>query len=368
MKSEANVEARIISDGNVLALSGGKSRFIMKTDFSSWLQELESMPLDKVTPKPRLIHFLYEAGALLLGNQTREMPFYVVDTEFEKLEFANDFDNRVKLANRTGISFEQYSQSFERVQAHLHAGNAYQVNLTAPFDYDVDHDSSYEDTFGFLKSPHVGKFAQSVYFPNNLLSFVSNSPETLFAAKPTRDGQWRVSSLPIKGTAKSGEWEKLSSSMKDQAELLMITDLVRNDLNRLSHGKAQVDALKARMDVKGLVHQFSEVSALVSPKTSVAELMRCLFPGGSITGAPKKRVSEIINEVEPNPRGFYCGSTLFWSGSGLSASINIRSGTIDWKARKARLHAGGGITVQSNATDEWNELLSKLESLESVLT
>lgn len=368
MKSETNTEARLIREGNLLALSGGQSRFIGKDQFQSWFQELEEMSLDFIPKKPRVIHLLYEAGAFILGNDARAMPFYAIDTEFERIEFANDFDNRIKLTNRTGITFEQYSQAFEHVQAHLHAGNAYQVNLTTSFGYDVNQDSSYEDTFGFLQSPDVGTFAQSIYFPNNLLSFVSNSPETLFAARPLREGDWRVSSMPIKGTAKSGEWEKLSHSMKDQAELLMITDLVRNDLNRLSHGKAQVDALKARMDVKGLVHQYSEVSTIVSAKTAVAELVRCLFPGGSITGAPKTRVAQIIDEVEPNPRGFYCGSTLYWDGSGLSASINIRSGTIDWKARKARLHAGGGITVQSNAADEWDELNSKLNSLESVLT
>lgn len=368
MKSETNVEARIIREGNLLALSGGHSRFISKDDFTTWFQELESMSLTFVPRKPRVVHLLYEAGAFLLDNTARAMPFYAIDTEFDKIEFANDFNNRIKLTNRTGISFEQYSQAFERVQAHLHAGNAYQVNLTAPFDFDVDQDSSYEDTFGFLQSPHAGAFAQSIYFPNNLLSLISNSPETLFSARPTRDGDWLVTSRPIKGTAKSGEWDKLSSSMKDQAELLMITDLVRNDLNRLSHGHAKVDALKARMDVKGLVHQYSEVSTRVNANTTVAKLLRCLFPGGSITGAPKKRVAQIIDEVEPNPRGFYCGSTLFWDGSGLNASINIRSGSIDWQARKARLHAGGGITVKSNATDEWDELNAKLASLESVLT
>src|SRR5690606_22484901 len=152
-------------------------------------------------------------------------------------------------------------------------------------------------------------------WPSRKLSFVSNSPETLFEARPTRGGKWRVSSKPIKGTAKKDEWEKLKNSKKDQAELLMITDLVKNDLNKLSHGHAQVDALKAKLDVPGLVHQYSEVSALVESVTSVGEIVKCLFPGGSITGAPKKRVCQIIDEIEQEPRNFYCGSTLFWDGS-----------------------------------------------------
>lgn len=364
---ENNVIARLKRGDKVLAFSNGTSRFIGRDDFASWFKELEDFPINRPVEKPRIIHFLYESGAFVLGTKARDLDFYVVDTEFESNDFATNSNKSLKLSNRTGPSLEDYTKSFESIQKHLFAGNAYQVNLTFPFDYDVEPSCSVESTYSFMHSSNAGDFAQTMYWPNKNLSFISNSPETLFEARLTRDGNWRVVSKPIKGTAASNEWDKLVNSKKDQAELLMITDLVRNDLNKLSDGRAIVDALKARLDVLGLVHQYSEVSAIVDEKTSIAKIVTSLFPGGSITGAPKKRVSEIISEVEKEPRRFYCGSTLFWDGGGLSASINIRSGTIEWNTHKAKLHAGGGITVLSDVNSEWQEMLSKLNSLEMVL-
>lgn len=368
MRSNVNGEAYLRRDDLVHHLTGGVSRFISRDEFPEWFSSLKNRPLNQPVKKPRLIHLLYESGAFFLGNEVREMPFYAVDTEFSSINFAKYSDQYLNLVSRSGPSFEEYQAAFLKIQNHLHAGNAYQVNLTFPFNFSVDEKFSESNTFSFLHSPKAGSFAQSIFWPELNFSFISNSPETLFTSRLNRAGNWRIASMPIKGTAKSDEWEKLSSSMKDQAELLMITDLVRNDLNRLSGGQAQVDALKARLDVPGLVHQYSEVSAEVAGTTSVGAILECLFPGGSITGAPKKRVGQIIDEVELEPRGFYCGSTLFWDGGGLSASINIRSGTIDWNTHQAKLHAGGGITVLSDAQSEWQELLGKLESFKSALT
>ncbi len=351
----------------MLELSQGQSKFISGEEFQSWFSLLENQSLDFKPGRPRLIHLIYEAGAILLGSKPRAMDYYAIDTEFESASIATRGNSNFTLKRTHGPRFGDYLKSFEQVQKQLHAGNAYQINLTCPFDYQVS--GAPETAHNFMFAPSAASFAQSAYWPDRKMSFLSNSPETLFTARPTQAGQWRVASKPIKGTQLESEqaWEILQNSTKDKAELLMITDLVRNDLNRLSHGKAVVDALRARLDVPGLVHQYSEVSALVDAKTSVGELVRCLFPGGSITGAPKLRVFELINEIEVEPRGFYCGSTLFWDGSGLSCSINIRSAQIDWAQASARFNAGGGITVQSEASSEWQELQSKLSSLEKAL-
>tara|TARA_R110000868_G_scaffold175888_9_gene413156 strand:- start:635 stop:1756 length:1122 start_codon:yes stop_codon:yes gene_type:complete len=353
----------------VLELANGKSQFISGAEFSDWFSKLDQQPLSFKPHKPRLIHLLYEAGAFLLGKKPRPMDYYAVDTEFESVSIAQAVASNFSMQRSFGPRFGDYLKSFEKVQAHLRAGNAYQVNLTSAFDYEVDPASDPLRAHGFMFGSGAGSFAQTAFWPQKSLSFISNSPETLFTARATKSGQWRVCSKPIKGTAVASEaaWSELQASMKDQAELLMITDLVRNDLNRLSGGQANVDALKARLDVPGLVHQYSEVSALVDASTSVGEVIRCLFPGGSITGAPKQRVFDIINEIESEPREFYCGSTLFWDGSGLSCSINIRSGVVNWSDRSARFNAGGGVTVQSEQANEWQELQSKLSSLENAL-
>ncbi|PIR28752.1 MAG: hypothetical protein COV38_14220 [Bdellovibrionales bacterium CG11_big_fil_rev_8_21_14_0_20_38_13] len=365
---EANIQAFIRREDRTLHLKDGDSRFISKDEFADWFSTLEQQSIDFKPRKPRLIHFLYEAGAFFLENKVREQKYYAVDTEFESVQTASISQQTLELFAKNHPSFEEYENSYQQVQFHLHEGNAYQINLTFPFQFDLKttvEPSSYNT---FMGSSKAASFAQSIYWPKQNITFLSNSPETLFTARLKQNGQWRVSSKPIKGTANTGEWEKLKDSKKDQAELLMITDLVKNDLNFLSGGNAIVDHLKERLDVPGLVHQFSEVSTEVPGSTSVGKLMRSLFPGGSITGAPKKRVCELIDEIEEKPRGFYCGSTLFWDGSGLSASINIRSGVIDWSKQSATLHAGGGVTVHSDCESEWNEMLSKLKSFQNVLT
>ncbi len=354
--------------GEVLALTQGASRFISGQDFPAWFRELDQLKIGTEAPKPRMIHLLYEAGAFLLDNDVRALPFYAVDTTFEKKDFAPRHSGQLILKERDGISYDEYVQAYERVQKHLFAGNAYQVNLTFPFSYELDANCSERDTYVFLHHAKAASMAHVNFWPKRDLSFISNTPETLFSITKHDQNHWRVVTKPIKGTAKSDAWSELKASDKNRAELFMITDLVKNDLNRLSHGVAQVDALQARLDVPGLVHQYSEVSALIPGTTSLAEVLRCLFPGGSITGAPKKRVMQIIDEIEHRPRRFYCGSTIYWDGHELSASINIRSGTIDWTKREACFHAGGGITVQSSPEEEWQEMLAKLQSLEGAIT
>tara|TARA_R110000868_G_scaffold110286_1_gene298965 strand:+ start:2939 stop:4054 length:1116 start_codon:yes stop_codon:yes gene_type:complete len=365
---KSDCHAYIRREDLVLELSKGESKFINGDDFCSWFSLLEKQSLNFKPGRPRLVHFLYEAGAFLLGTKPRAMEYYAVDTEFESVSIAAKAKSNFSIKRTHGPRFGDYLKCYEQVQSNLYAGNAYQINLTCPFDYEVSGNA--QTAHNFMFAPTAASFAQAAYWPDKHMSFLSNSPETLFTARPAQSGEWRIASKPIKGTqiASQKAWDILQNSKKDQAELLMITDLVRNDLNRLSDGQAVVDALKARLDVPGLVHQYSEVSALVSASTSVGELIRCLFPGGSITGAPKQRVFELINKIESEPRGFYCGSTLFWDGSGLSCSINIRSGLVDWSERAARFNAGGGITVQSEAASEWQELQSKLSSLEQALT
>lgn len=142
----------------------------------------------------------------------------------------------------------------------------------------------------------------------------------------------------------------------------MITDLLRNDLNRLDRPQARVLKKRAALEVPGLLHQYSLLSVKLTKKVSLLHALQCLFPGGSVTGAPKKRVMQIIQDVEHGKRGVYCGSTLLCYGDRKVASINIRTAEIDLSERLWRYGAGGGITLGSNPVHEFQEMEAKVAS------
>ncbi len=160
----------------------------------------------------------------------------------------------------------------------------------------------------------------------------------------------------------SKQKQKLEKDEKNQAELYMITDLMRNDLTRLTMNPANVVHDKYPLHVPGLIHQFSVVESSLSAKENLANIVKNLFPGGSITGAPKKNTMELIEKIEKFKRGFYCGSTILCYKNRKTASINIRSAEIDYTQNEVTYGAGGGITLQSQALEEFEETLNKLKS------
>jgi anthranilate/para-aminobenzoate synthase component I len=195
---------------------------------------------------------------------------------------------------------------------------------------------------------------------------LSNSPECLVQRRVC-DGKVELYSMPIKGTmpiehSAKKAWEKLKASHKNRSELNMITDLIRNDLSRVAYPRARVLKKQQPLKVPGLMHQYSLVSCPVAASTSLGQVLECLFPGGSVTGAPKKRVLEIIHRLETETRGHYCGSTWLAYGKTLASSINIRTAEIDMGQREMKYGAGGGVTLQSVDSDEFEEMLRKSES------
>jgi anthranilate/para-aminobenzoate synthase component I len=162
-------------------------------------------------------------------------------------------------------------------------------------------------------------------------------------------------------------WQQMLSDKKEEGELLMITDLLKNDLNRLETPSARVIKLRAPLLVPGLLHQYSLISVKLKEDISMAKTMKALFPGGSITGAPKKRVMEIIGDIERYQRGIYCGSTLLCLGNKKAASINIRTASINIEERIWRYGAGGGITLLSRPVDEFKEMEDKVSSFLKLL-
>lgn len=261
-----------------------------------------------------------------------------------------------------------YAAAYDRVQEHLHAGNSYEVNLT----YRAEHDSDREplDIYGRLRTSNPAPYAGVLKHGD--LWLLSASPER-FA---TIDRHRRVETRPIKGTTPRGAdpaadaalRHQLATDPKFRAENLMITDLLRNDLSMVcAPGTVTVPHL---MEVESYasVHQLvSTVTGHLRDDIGTVDALRALFPAGSMTGAPKLRTMQVIEEVEESPRGIYAGAFGWISGDGradLGVVIRslFRSGEGPWT-----LGTGGGITVRSDVDEEYAETLWKAARLRAAL-
>ena len=254
---------------------------------------------------------------------------------------------------------EDYARKFARVQDYISAGDAYQVNLTFParFAFAGDPLALYARLRRTAQSGHGG------YIDDGERAILSFSPELFFRA--TNDSS--IVSRPMKGTAPRGAdreeddllRKRLAQSEKERAENLMIVDLIRNDLSRISAlGSVSVDELFA-IETYPTVHQMvSTIRAVRDRDVSPKDIVRALFPCGSITGAPKVRAMEIIRELEPQPRGVYCGAIGSFSPDG-SAAFNVAIRTLTIEGNEGTLGIGGGIVADSNVDGEYDECLLK---------
>lgn len=256
--------------------------------------------------------------------------------------------------------------SIARVIEYIRAGDIFQANLTqqmrAPMLEGLDDLALYARLRSLSPSP----FAAFLRCGADM-SVLSASPERFLSLSP--DG--RVETRPIKGTRpRSADPQEdaalaaaLLASEKDRAENLMIVDLLRNDLSRVSQvGSVKVPALCALETFASVHHLVSVVESRLRAGLGPVDLLKACFPGGSITGAPKIHAMEIIHELEPAPRGVYCGSVA-WIGfdGAMDSSIVIR--TITRKDGTLLTQAGGGIVADSDPADEYEESLVKLSPM-----
>jgi len=262
-------------------------------------------------------------------------------------------------------SYDTYKESYERGRDHLLRGDCYQYNLTFAQELKIENFSLELFLSRWQNRELRGEYANLTSINEKI--FFSNSPECLFELKLENESI-ELHSKPIKGTMpilnedKDQAWESLVHSRKDESELYMITDLLRNDLNRIEKPEVQVVSLKERLEVPGLIHSYSHLKVNLTAKTNLLTLLKAIFPGGSITGAPKKRVMEIIDEIEISERGFYCGSSILKNKESFRASINIRSGELDKTTAEVLYWSGGGVTIQSECASEYQEFLDKTHS------
>ncbi len=272
---------------------------------------------------------------------------------------------------QSNLSNQQYSDAFDRIKRYIHDGDCYQVNFAQKFSVSCQGDPWH--AYKNLRSINPSPF--SAYLNTPYGQILSSSPERFLHVD-----QCLVETRPIKGTRPRSQdrnkdtllQEELKSSVKDRAENLMIIDLLRNDLGKsCSPGSISVPDLFKVESFSTIHHLVSTVTGRLAEGHDALSLLSGCFPGGSITGAPKYRAMEIIDELESDPRGIYCGS-IGYIGYDGNMDTNIAIRTMVHADGMIHFSVGGGIVSDSDMESEYQETMDKakamLETLESSLS
>ena len=296
-----------------------------------------------------------------------------------------DIENKIKKAEINGIEeicYEEknvepiklnsnftkanFENSVRMVQDYIRQGDIYQANLTQRFNGKTTL-SSYE-LYRDLRKVSPAPFGALLNFEHSKI--LSNSPERFIKCIDNK-----VETRPIKGTRPRGKTieedlrlqDELRNSEKDRAELLMIVDLERNDIGRVSKiGSVKVPELFVIEPYANVNHLVATVEGRLKDNLDCIDVIKATFPGGSITGAPKIRAMEIIDELEPTQRNVYTGS-IGYIGFNGDMDLNIAIRTIIKQGENVYFQVGGGMTWDSNPEDEYQETLDKAKSIMKAL-
>ena len=338
------------------------------------------LPADiRETPLPAG-HFGLYTWALIIDHQLQasHLIFHPACTEIQKRDLQARFSSldwesapRGEAFHLTGrfhheFSEDEYRAQIQRILEYIRAGDIYQANFTQRFF--AEYSGSPLTAYLALREVAAGPFSAFLSLPQG--DILSLSPERFILA----DGNF-LQTEPIKGTApRSSDPARdtklaatLTASRKDRAENLMIVDLLRNDFGKIcQRGSVRVPNLFELQSFANVHHLVSTITGQIPTDLGFAEVLEATFPGGSITGAPKRRAMQIIRELERSPRGVYCGSIGYLSSCGRAdSSIAIRTLT----ASKGQIScaAGGGIVADSDPAAEHSECLDKVRLLLSTL-
>lgn len=277
---------------------------------------------------------------------------------------AVDFQVHSRIASN--FSCDSYRIAFDAVQAYLQAGDCYQVNLAQRFSARASGDAL--GAYFELRSMSPAPYSAFLNLPQAQILCVS--PERFL-----RLHSGHVETKPIKGTRPRGEdvqsdlrlAEELRLHPKDRAENLMIVDLLRNDLGKsCTPGSVRVPKLFEVESYANVHHLVSTVEGRLAEGRDALDLLRDCFPGGSVTGAPKRRAMEIIEQLEPNRRGVYCGA-IGYIGFDGNMDTNIAIRTMVYSEGEIRCWAGGGLVADSQCDAEYQETLDKASVMLALL-
>jgi len=248
-----------------------------------------------------------------------------------------------------------YLRAVERVKEYVRAGDIFQANISQRFG--VPFNGEPLALYAALKRRNPSPFAGMVSLPG--LVAVSSSPERLVSLRGRL-----ASTRPIAGTYPKGGGPALLRDPKERAEHAMIVDLERNDLGRsAAYGTVRVEEFMATETYPHVVHIVSEISGELAPERDAVDLLAGMFPGGTITGCPKVRCMEIIEELELVRRGLYTGSFGYLGLNGSAMDMNIVIRTILLKDGTAYVQAGGGVVADSVPAREYRESVAKAAAL-----
>lgn len=305
-----------------------------------------------------------------LKNDIPDQLFYEYDGLLEQSAALPTFESEYRTEGQLEASEtkESYIKKIHQIKDLLAAGEVYQINFAIRF-----RKAFFGDPYAlFIRLSEINPTNFSAYLNCGDFQIVSASPERLLKVE---DGQ--VMTQPIKGTIKKSQnsdlisqKEKLLNSEKERAELDMITDLERNDIGKIcKYGTLNLVKEREVMELSNLLHTYSEVSGKLREDVGPEEVISAMFPGGSITGCPKKRAMEYISELEGNPRNIYTGSIGYLSSmtndpmtnDQFKMDFNIAIRTLLIKDGQLEFWAGGGIVADSDPEAEYNEALLKAE-------
>jgi para-aminobenzoate synthetase component 1 len=405
----AGPEATLLARGGECELAQGGSREVSRKDPFELVRRLAPPPARAVSPLPfaggLIGYFGYELGrggaglppekpgtrALLPELAVGRYPWaIVIDHEDQRAVLASldhfsghDAEalrdrvlgapaagsHRFRVLGDIASSLERadYLPRARRVLDYIRAGDCYQVNLTREFSVACEG-----DPWALYRELHVANPApMGAFLEYPFGAVLSSSPERFVTAQG-RD----VVTRPIKGTRRRAAdpaadlaiAAELGASEKDRAENVMIVDLLRNDLGRVCEpGSVAVPQLCALESFANVHHLVSTVTGRLAEGRDALDLLQACFPGGSITGAPKKRAMQIIDELEPHRREVYCGAIGYLSASGRM-DMNIPIRTTVAVGGELRFHAGGGIVADSSPEGEFEETETKINFIRRVLS
>jgi para-aminobenzoate synthetase component 1 len=364
-KSTSSVESLPFETGiaGLIGYDIARSYMPMRTDKSDFLT-------------PDIVVGLYTQAIIHCHNRDKQYLVYVSnspepETEpLDRIHFFKDkpMQSRFKLTSpwRSNLAEDDYRVALEKIQQYLIAGDCYQTNYSQQFV------AKYEGNpyLGYLALRDQNNAPFSAYMTTEFGAVISVSPERFISVE-----NGSVETKPIKGTrprfnnkdADQASADALLASTKDQAENLMIVDLLRNDISKhCKPNSVQVPGLFELESYSAVHHMVSTIRGVLNDNTTPLQLLKDAFPGGSITGAPKVRAMEVIDELEPHKRNIYCGS-IFYQGwkNDMDSSICIR--TLVAENDTLFCCAGGGIVLDSVIEDEYQETFDKVARILPIL-
>jgi para-aminobenzoate synthetase component I len=356
--------------------SGKKAAiFTLSYDFGRKLQRVANKATDLDSVDPDI--FVSTFDALLVHDYSNRETFIAGNTErFDSItDLISGNENvdceyeEVAPQATSNFSKAQYLGAIDTIKEHIRSGNTYQTNLTQQLRVCLPQNISTATYFQRIRQEHPAPFA--AFLERRDSTVISASPERFFRVEGGR-----IFASPIKGTRPRGRdhaqderlRKELLQSEKDRAENIMIVDLLRNDLGRVcEYGSVAVRDLCTLQELPTLFHLVSTIEGRLRPITSLSQIIEALFPCGSITGAPKIRTMQVIDELENAPRGLSMGAIGVYlpDDFGLPPTIDLSVAIRTMVIRNgiATFNVGGGIVIDSDPEKEYEESVLKARAL-----